>query len=449
MNDTVSEEQAERQPLFYGWVIVGVMTVIGGVTMAMAGFNFGLFIRPMERDLGISRQTFGWALSLRQVAGAVTGPFVGRVIDRRGARMLLIGATSVICVGMVGLSFVETGWQLIALFIVMGAVGMTGPGALMISVPVAKWFMMKRGRAMAIMSVGTPAGAVLFVPLTGLLIGKWGWENAWLILAVVCFVIVVPLAMFVRRQPEDMGLRPDGAPSTGAAGLAATRAHAAMDEASWTARDATRSATFWRLVVVFSLVMLAMGSVGLHRIPHFTDEGISAGWVSAAVAVDAAAACVSTFVLGWLIQRWPARFVGAVGFIFLAFAVFVTIFAHTIPMMFFSMVLFGFGAGGMILLQGFLWADYFGRQHVGAIRGASMPVTLVFSAAGPPVAGLVYDQAGSYNPVWWVGIGLMIAGALVLAATPPPNRRTTTIVEIETAEKEMAGHRAPGLPGNA
>ncbi len=440
MNDTaVSEEQAERQPFFYGWVIVAVMTVVGGVTMAMAGFNFGLFIRPMERDLGISRQTFGWALSMRQIAGAVTGPFVGRTIDRRGARLLLIGATAVTCLGMVGLSFVQTGWQLIALFIVMGAAGMTGAGALLISVPVAKWFVTKRGRAIAIMSVGTPAGAVVFVPLTEWMIGRWGWETTWLILAAMCFAIVVPLALLVRRQPEDMGLRPDGAPTTGAAGLAATRAHAAMEEASWTVREATHSWTFWRLVVVFSLVMLAMGSVGLHRIPHFTDEGISAGWVSAAVSADAASACVSTFIMGWLIQRRPARFVGATGFVFLAFAVFVTIFANTIPMMFVSMVLFGFGAGGMILLQGFLWADYFGRQHVGAIRGASMPVTLVFSAAGPPVAGLVYDQAGSYNPVWWVGIGLMLAGALVLAVTPPPNRRKAPGIEAEPGRTGMDG----------
>jgi MFS family permease len=192
-----------------------------------------------------------------------------------------------------------------------------------------------------------------------------------------------------------------------------------------------------------------MGSIGLHRIPHFTDEGISPGWVSAAVSADAAAACVSTFVMGWLIQRWPARRVGAGGFVLLAFAVLVTIFAHTIPMMFVSMVLFGFGAGGMILLQGFLWADYFGRQHVGGIRGASMPVTLVFSAAGPPVAGLVYDRVGSYNPVWWVGIGLMLVGAFVLAITPPPNRRPRRVPGTGRTTQELAAAARPGLQGNA
>ncbi|MFN0147174.1 MAG: MFS transporter [Dehalococcoidia bacterium] len=435
---------AARQPrFFYGWVIVGVMTVIGGLTMAMAGFNFGLFIRPMGQDLGISRQTFGWALSARQLAGAFTGPQVGRVLDRRGARLLLIAATTITCAGMVGLAYVETGWQLIAVFVVMGAAGMTGPGAMLISVPVAKWFVQRRGLAMGIMSVGTPLGAVIMVPLTQILIGRFGWQDSWLILAVLCFAIVVPLALFVRRQPEDMGLRPDGAPATGEAGRAASRANAVLELASFTVREATHTVTFWRLVVVFSLVMLAMGSVGLHRIPHFTDEGISAGWVSAAISADAASACVSTFLMGWLIQRWPARYVGAVGFALLAVGVGVTIFAHTIPLMFLSMVIFGLGAGGMILLQGFLWADYFGRAQVGAIRGASMPITLVFSAAGPPIAGLVYDQTGSYNPVWWVGIGLMVTGAIVLALTPPPKKGVHHPASSPSDERERA---RGGLP---
>jgi cyanate permease len=89
-------------------------------------------------------------------------------------------------------------------------------------------------------------------------------------------------------------------------------------------------------------------------------------------------------------------------------------------MMFVSMAAFGFGAGGLILMNNFVWADYFGRAHVGAIRGASMPIALVFSAAGPPVAGYVQDATGSYNPIWWVGLALMLTGAVILLLTPPP-----------------------------
>ncbi|MFN0096579.1 MAG: MFS transporter [Dehalococcoidia bacterium] len=430
----------DRQPrLFYGWIIVGALAAMSGLSMALAGFNFGLFIRPMERDLGISRQTFGWALSVRQIAGAVTAPFVGRLLDKHGARGFLIAAVSVSAAGMIGLAYMTEAWQLLAIFIVMGLFGMVGPGAMAMSVPVAKWFVTKRGKAMAIVSIGTPVGAVIFVPLTELFIHTWGWQNAWLILAGLGLAGVVPLALLIRRQPEDMGLLPDGATARTHGGL-----HAALAaERSFTVSEATHTVTFWRLVTVFSLVMLAMGSVGLHRIPHFSDQGISAGLVSLATSSDAVAATASTFAMGMLFQRFPARYVGSAGFVLLSGAVVLTIYSHTVPMMFLSMIVFGFGAGGMILLQNFLWADYFGRANVGGIRGAAMPFTMVFSAAGPPLSGYVQDSTGSYNPVWWVGSVLMVIGAAILVTTPPPGKRR----EAAGREAEAPSAAVPAAGG--
>ena len=405
---------------FYGWVIVAAMTVIGGMTMAMAGFNFGLFIKPMGDDLGISRETFGWALSLRAIAGGATSLFAGRFIDRRGARPVLIFATLVTCLCMVGLGQVERGWQLCLLFVVMGLAGTGGGVALAISAPIAKWFVTKRGRAMAFVSLGVPAGAVIFVPLTELLIGSYGWERAWVILAIMCAAVVLPLSLLIRRQPEDFGLLPDGA-TANARGPGSTH-QAILDEERWTIREAVRTGAFWRLVLVFTLVMLGMSSVGLHRIPHFTDQGISAKWVSLATSADALAAAACTFGMGFLVQRYPARILGALGFLVLAAAVYLTILADSISMMFVAMTIFGVGAGSQILLQNLLWADYFGRANVAGIRGAAMPFMLVFSALGAPFAGRVVDQTGSYNPAWYTGIALMLAGATLLMLTPPPRK---------------------------
>ena len=207
-----------RRP-FYGWVIVGVLTTISATSMALAGFNFGLFIKPMEAELGISRAMFGWALSARQLAAATTGPVLGRIIDRRGARLPLLVSTIVTIGGMCMLPLIDAGWQMVAIFLTIGIFGFAGPGALFIVIPVAKWFVRRRARAMAIMSVGAPVGAIIFIPLTQLFIDAWGWKAAWFVLAGLGGAIVIPLALFVRRQPEDMGLVPDGsAATTGAAG---------------------------------------------------------------------------------------------------------------------------------------------------------------------------------------------------------------------------------------
>jgi predicted MFS family arabinose efflux permease len=306
----------------------------------------------------------------------------------------------------------------------MGIVGMSGPGALVTTVPVTKWFVRQRGQALAYMSLGVPVGGLLFVPLTQILIDVVGWRAAWVWLAIIGAGLIVPLALlFVRRQPEDMGLLPDGAAQLAAASTSQLATAPPPDERSWTRGEALRSATFWRLVVVFSLVMLAIGSVGVHRIPNFMDKGLDARLIAYATALDAAAAGLSTFATGLLTRRFPARFIGAGGFLLLMLASVLTILADDHLVMFVSMIIFGVGIGVMMLMQSFLWADYFGRRHQGSIRGAVMPITLVFSAAGAPIAGYVRDFTGSYVVIWLVAAGLMALGAVVLALTPSPQPR--------------------------
>ncbi len=409
--------------------------------MALAGFNFGLFIVPMEKELGISRAMFGWALTARQLSSAATSPLLGRIIDSYGARVPLIVATLITMLGMCLMPFIEFDWQMVVVFAVMGALGYLGPGALVIVTPVAKWFVQNRARAMSIVSIGAPIGAILFIPLTQVFIDIWGWKGAWFGLAAVGGAIVLPLALFVRRQPEDMGLRPDGlslrAEGEASEGVAERTEGQPDDEESWTTSEALRTTTFWQLVIVFSLVMLGMSSVGLHRIPHFDDQGIDPTLISIGIALDATAATVGTLVVGVFMQRWPARYVGSVGLATIAVSILLTIYATNAPMMFISMISFGLSLGALLLLQNFLWADYFGRKYAGGVRGAAMPVTLIFSSAGPPAAGYVNDATGSYNPIWWVGLVLMLAGALVLLMTQPPKKGRS-----ESVDRYRPVHRA-------
>ncbi len=406
-------------PFFYGWVIVAVMGTVGALSMALGTLNFGLFIKPMGDELGIGRADFGWAQSVRQVASAVTAPTLGGLVDRFGVRILLSIAAIGTGGALVGLGFIWEGWQLVALFTLMGVVGMTGPGALLTSVPVNKWFVRKRGRAIAFMSLGIPIGGFLFVPLTQVFIDLFGWRIAWILLAILGAGLIVPLSiLFVRRQPEDLGLLPDGEPPT--TPERAGRAPAPLAERSWTRYEALRSATFWRLVFVFSIVMLAINSVGVHRIPSFMDRGLDPHHVSYATALDAAAAGFTTFATGLLTHRIPARYLGTGGFLLLTLASWLTIVAGDHLIMYVSMIVFGLGIGVMHLLHNYLWAEYFGRQHLGSIRGAVMPITLVFGGAGAPIAGYVQDVTGSYDLVWLISTGLMALGALVLAVTPPP-----------------------------
>ena len=413
-----------KKKFFYGWYIVFVMGAAAAVNMAMGTLNFGLFIRPMGDDLGIGRSTFGWATTVRSFASAGTSPLVGSLIDRFGSRILLPVATLITAAAMFGLANIQYGWQLVLLFAVMGLVGMSGPGALVTTVPVTKWFVRNRGKAVAFAGLGIPIGSLIFVPLTHVFIDAWGWRTAWVVLAAIGAGILIPLSIILlRREPEDMGLLPDGDTNEEEPGVQEGRSHAQTDvEQSWTSAEAIRTQVFWRLVIVFSLVMLGITTVGVHRIPAFEDRGIDAGQISLATALDAVAAGISTFTMGMLARRVHVRFLGAAGFTFLAIASVLTIFTYSIEMVFLSMWIFGMGIGGMMFLQTYIWAEYFGRAHLGRIRGLVMPITLIAGGAGAPVAGYVYDSTGTYNQIWWAGVVFMAFGAVIVAFTTAPRK---------------------------
>ncbi len=415
---------SDREPgFYYGWVIVAVMAVSRAVTMGMGSLNFGLFIKPMGDQLGIGRADFGWAQTARQVSSSVTSPAVGWLLDRYGARVMLPVAVTLTSGAMIGLAYISHAWQLVVLFAVMGLVGLSGPGALVTSVPVLKWFVVDRGRAVAFMSLGVPFGALVFIPLTQFLINVGGWEMAWIVLAVIGIGVVVPLTgVFVRRQPEDIGLLPDGAVARDSEDGDSGEPVAASEEVSWTVSEAMRSTTLWRLVIVFSAVSLATSTVGLHRIPSFMDKGLDPTLISFATAFDAVCAGISTFSFGMLVRYIPARFLGATGFMMLATASVLTIYANNITIVFVSMAVFGLGIGGMMFLQNFIWADYFGRESVGSIRGLVNPINLVLGGVGAPVAGYIYDFTGTYDPAWWVGVALMVFAAILTIVTPPPKK---------------------------
>ena len=123
-----------------------------------------------------------------------------------------------------------------------------------------------------------------------------------------------------------------------------------------------------------------------------------------------------------LVRHIPVRILGATGFLMLATASVMTIYAFNDTIMFTSMAVFGLGIGGMMFLQNFIWADYFGRESVGSIRGLVNPINLVVGGLGAPAAGYVRDITGTYDPAWWVGVALMVFAALLTLATPAPKK---------------------------
>ena len=311
---TEMPEPAPKRPrFFYGWVIVATMFAVNFSTMATGTLNYGLFVLPMQNELGLSRATFGWMQTTRRLSTAALSFAVGWLIDRYGARVYIPVAALLIggCLILVGMS--SHAWQFIALFALVGVSGLAAPNGLVTSVPVAKWFVRKRGRALALSTAGLGISGIVFLPVTQWLIDGYGWRSSWQILALLFMVISIPAsALFLRRQPEDVGLRVDGDPPDAPADDAplSEPRRSTDDEPVWTVRQAFRTATMWKLMAVFALAGVAQGGASFHRIPYFVEKAYDPLLVSWSFAADAGGAAALALVSGWLADRIPIRFPG-------------------------------------------------------------------------------------------------------------------------------------------
>jgi predicted MFS family arabinose efflux permease len=396
--------------MFYGWVVVGALALMGVLSVALAGPIMSFFIPVMHTELGIPLLYFGLAMSSRQLGFALMSPFLGRWIDRYGARpmLLVVGISAGLLV--YSLSFVTSGWHLIAIMGLLGVIGLQGAGGeLYGSVVIAKWFQANRGRALSIAFIGMPLGMFFLTPLTQHWIDTIGWQVVWQIFGVTGGVLLIVVAILIKPAPEIDTTRVETDDS-------------AQDQIPymWTRAEALRSATFWRLSVSFGILMFTISTVAMFRVQHFFDQGLDPQWVAIAFSTEALISASIAIPIGLLIEHFRIHYLTAIGFSFAILMLALTIYSNSLPIMFMSTAAFGMGAASVIILQNTIWPAYFGSLHIGAIRGVAMPVTLAFAVLGAPAAGMVRDMTGSFIPIWWATMVAMLLAIGLILMTPKP-----------------------------
>ena len=414
--------------VFYGWVIVASMFLVNFATMATGTLSFGLFILPIGKSLSMSRSAFGWTQTIRILSAGLSNFIIGRLVDRYGSRVLIVAAGAIIGGSLLAISYMNAPWQLFLLFGVIGVTGLTAPNSLVTTVPVAKWFQRQRGRALALATLGLGIGGVTLVPVTQQLIDQFEWRWAWRIMAIVFVAITIPVAaLFLRRQPEDMGLTVDGDPIPAIPRSEDPgRPNPVTTEAVWTVGEALRTGVMWRLMLVFAMAGLAQGGTSIHRVPYWIEEKhFSPQLVSFSVSTDAAGAAVMILVAGWVVERLPVRYLGMASYLgFVLAMVFMLLPGENAYYLFSSGIIFGSSVGLGMIMMSYIFADYYGRAFLGAIHGLVFPIILVTSGVGAPLVGYLQDSSGSYVDSWWVVLVLYgLAAALMTTATPPARRQ--------------------------
>ncbi len=399
---------------------------------------FSFFITPMSEDLGWSRSDLSWGYTMRLIVAGVAAPFVGALLDRIGSRVLgtAVGVIAGACV--LALAGVHSLVVFYALFAISGIAGFGAPGGQLITtVPIAKWFHTNRGRALAIATIGMPLGTAIFLPVVEALIDNLGWREAWLISGVMVIgVLAIPCAIFMRKDPESMGLHPDGADHPPVYSAIESSAATATSE-NWTAAQAIRSPTMWMIVAAMMILGAVLPGTVLYRTSYWQDVGLSTSVIALATALDPLMVSFSALFFGFLADRIQTRYLGFFGTGIAGCSMLAMIFAQdsVIYLLAYNMT-WGIGMGAHVTVQNIIWPNYFGRQFVGTIRGIVFPISVVAAAASAPLFATLLDTFSEDRYVWIVTlVGFWSSALLLLSAKRP--RLPTLAAEVE--ESDAAG----------
>lgn len=414
--------------IFYGWRMAGAACGIQFMLSGLLNQAFGAYVAVLSDERGWSKTALSGAAALQSVESAIMGPALGWLLDRVGARRLIVIGILIFAGGFVALSQIET---LGAFYVcaVLLAVGASLSGYFPLTVALVQWFRRHRARAISIMSLGMAMGG-LAVPLVAWSMHAFGWRATALGSGVLALLIGLPLATIIRSRPEDHGETVDGLPDAplpaavpGAAGAALPPAAAPDPEPEFTARQALRTRAFWLLGLGHAFALLVVTSVNVHGITHM-KEGLGYSVPQAALVVMAltTAQIVGIVLSALLGDRFRKRNVAAL-----------CMFGHMLGMLLLTYATHPLAVAGFVVLHGVAWgvrgpfmqalrADYFGRNAIGMIMGLSAVIVALGQIAGPLVAGTLADLTGNYRLGFTVLALIAGTGSVLFLMARPPEQ---------------------------
>ena len=393
--------------------------------------TLSVFLKPLTEDLAVSRGLFSLLRSGEILIGAAMAPLVGPLVDRYGGRWLMAGGALVAGAGFILLSQVSSYWQFLVLRWTLITIGGVFMCHMVVSVTISRWFVRRRGRAIAIASLGQGLSKV-FIPVVTATLFVWvGWRWTWAIFGLITLIlIVVPALIFMRRSPEDMGLKPDGddvsderAGGTATGKRDSSASAVAADATAWSWREVIGTDTFWIVCFIYGMANIGIAGLNLHVFAYVTDIGFSPLVAATVLSIIASTQLGSTLIWGFVSERMEIRRSSMLMFLVQAFGLTVVIATSAVAPLYAGFLLYGIGLGGGWVLQEVVWAHYFGRVSLGTVRGLGILVTHAFGAAGAPFFGFVHDLTGSYSSSFMAFVVALVMAALMSLVVRPPRKR--------------------------
>ncbi len=414
---------ATPPPFFYGWAIVGCSFTVLSAAYGIQ-FSYGVFMPEISAELGWGRTSLSLAYSVYVFVYSALGIVAGMSTDRWGPR-LVVGVGGVLLgSGVMLLSQMHALWQL---HLFLGGIAALGMSAVFVpcNATVVRWFVRRRGLALSMSTSGASFGNCFIPPLAALLMTTYGWRTSYLLLGLGGLAIITLCACFIVRDPERLGLRPDGirpVPLSAEAPSGPRVAH--HRHGAWTLASARRTVSFWMLVAVFTMTWLVVFMPLVHIVPFAIDLGVSQVTAATLISVIGLAGFSGRLITGPLSDRYGRLLTLGTCLTLESVAFFGLAISSSLSLLYPSVALFGLSYGGTTALFPAIIGDFYGRLAVGAIVGFIFSLAGSMAAFGPMAAGYLYDVYGSYDLAFLMSAFFNLFGAILLCfvkkpATPP------------------------------
>ncbi len=399
-----------KAKFFYGHVIVAASFAIQLICIGTF-FTYGIFFKPLLDEFGWSRAMISGASSVTMLFVGFVGVFAGRLNDRFGPRLIMVVSGLFLGGGCLLMSQLQAPWQLYLFLGVIIGTGMASHDVVTLST-VARWFVRKRGMMTGIVKVGTGAGQLMVPLIATALIVAYDWRNSYLIIGATALILFALVAQLFRRDPQQMGLLPDGADRV-------VSTVAASAESGLLLREAFRTRQFWIICLAYFSAIYCLLTIVVHIVPHATDVGISATGAAGVLSTIGGVSMVGRFTMGTASDRIGGKRAMIICFIILMASFLWLLVIRELWMFYLFAVVYGFAHGGFFVLISPMTAGLFGTRAHGVIFGTMYLAGTLGGAAGPWLAGHIFDITQSYQIVFWILLILSATGLLLISTVKP------------------------------
>ncbi|MFC2122929.1 MFS transporter [Bacteroidota bacterium] len=396
--------------LFYGHIIVAASFAIQWICVGTM-FTYGIFFKHLANEFGWSRATISGASSLAFVFGGLIGIIAGRLNDRFGPKIIIAVSGISLGLGYLLMSQLQAPWHLYLFYGIIVGIGFSGHDVVTLST-IARWFVRRRGLMTGITKVGTGAGQLIMPLIASMLIAGFGWRTSYVIIGWAVIILYIILSQFMRRDPQQMGLLPDGETDASIWASESTEQGLSLGEA-------IRTRQFWTICLAYFTVIYCLLTVIIHIVPHATDMGIAETKAAGILSVIGAVSMAGRMVIGTASDKIGGKRTMTICFFILTACTLWLQIASEMWMLYLFAVVYGFAHGGFYTLISPLIAHQFGTKAHGVIFSIVYFAGTVGGAIGPLLAGYIFDINQSYQPAFWILTGLSLTGLSVISTLKP------------------------------